>query len=104
MTAEINKIIDQISKIFQPYKIILFGSHAYGNADKDSDIDLLVVMDYQGSSRKQAVSILQSIDYHIPLDLLVRTNKQIKERINAGDFFINEIMNKGKILYEQNLS
>jgi predicted nucleotidyltransferase len=104
MTAEINKIIDQISKKFHPYKIILFGSHAYGNADKESDIDLLVVMDYQGSSRKQAVSILQEIDYHIPLDLLVRSNKQIKERINAGDFFINEIMNKGKILYEQNLS
>ena len=104
MTLEINKIIEQISNQFNPNKIVLFGSHAYGNPDNNSDVDMFVIMEYTGSSRKQAASILQEIDYKIPIDLLVRSNDQISERIKGGDFFIKEIMEKGKILYEQNLS
>ncbi len=61
-------------------------------------------MNYHGSPRKQAASILQEIDYHIPLDLIIRTEDQISHRITDGDFFIKEIVEKGKILYEQNIS
>ena len=104
MTLEINKIVEQICTQFNPNKIVLFGSHAYGIPDNNSDVDMLVIMDYIGSSRKQAASILQEIDYKIPIDLLVRSNDQISERIKGGDFFIKEIIEKGKILYEQNLS
>ncbi len=100
MTVEINEIVNQISNQFKPCKIILFGSYAYGNPDKSSDVDLLIIMDYQGSPRKQAALILQEIDYHIPLDVLVRSTDQISERVKNGDFFLKEIIEKGKILYE----
>ena len=104
MTQQITDIVEQIVVKFQPEKIILFGSFANGTANEESDVDLLVVMEYRGSSRKQAVKILTAIEYHIPLDLMVRSHKQLRQRIEAGDFFIKEILDKGKVVYEQNLS
>ncbi len=104
MTENINKIVDQISNNFHTSKIILFGSWAYGSPENHSDVDLLVIMDYHGSPRKQAASILQEIDYHVPLDLLVRSSDQISRRMKDGDFFIKDIIEKGKVLYERSLS
>ncbi len=101
MMHEIEDIVTQIQKRFDPEKIILFGSHAYGTPDEDSDVDLLVVMDWQGSARNQAVKILQNLQYHVPLDLIVRSPKQINKRINEGDFFLKDLLEKGKVVYEQ---
>lgn len=97
---EIRKLCETIALEFHPERIILFGSHAYGEPSPDSDIDLLVVMPFAGSSRQQAVDIRSRIDTSIPLDLLVRTPEQISERLALGDFFIREITEQGKVLYE----
>lgn len=104
MKGKIQRIADQISDNFHPEKIVLFGSCAIGKPDIDSDIDLLVVMDYHGSARKQAVKILQNTDYHIPLDLIVRSRDQISYRIKGGDYFFRDLMKNGKTLYDGNLS
>ncbi len=104
MNKQIQNITDQINNKFHPDKIILFGSHANGNFNSDSDVDLLVVMDFAGSARQQAVKILTNIEYSIPLDLVIRSNKQILERIEMGDFFIKDIIETGKIVYEKDLS
>lgn len=104
MNAQIQHVIKQITNHFRPEKSILFGSYAYGMPGRDSDVDLLVIMKHTGPAKKQAVKILQAIDYHFPLDLIVRSPQQISRRIKAGDFFLNEIMEKGKVLYEKNCS
>lgn len=104
MTQQIKEIVEQIAAKFHPEKIILFGSFATGTPSADSDVDLLVVMEHRGSSRKQAVKIMTAIDYHTPLDLIVRSHKQLHQRIEAGDFFLKEILDKGKVVYERNLS
>ncbi len=39
----INEIVNKIAEKFSPLKVILFGSYAYGNPTKDSDIDLLTI-------------------------------------------------------------
>jgi predicted nucleotidyltransferase len=95
----IRDIVKQIAEQFHPEKIILFGSYAYGKPRPESDVDLLVVMDTPLRNREQAAQIARALDYHFGLDVLVRTPQQIFERISLGDFFIQEIMERGKVLY-----
>ncbi len=97
---EIENLCRQIVEGFNPQKIILFGSHAYGEPNADSDVDLLVVMPFDCRSVEQAIKIRQGIYPRIPLDLLARTPSQIEERLGLGDFFIKEIIECGKVLYE----
>jgi len=90
----------RIAQQFNPYKIILFGSYAYGKPTADSDVDMLVIMPFEGKSAYKATEILLATDPRFPIDLLVRTPEQIKTRVELGDFFLREITNKGKVLYE----
>lgn len=104
-TAEqIARLCEQIVREFHPQRVILFGSHAYGQPSLDSDVDLLVVMPFEGSSREQAAKIRSCIDTPIALDLLVRTPEQLSERLAMDDFFMREITEQGKVLYEANHS
>ena len=95
----IRTLAQQIAARFQPDKIILFGSYAYGKPKPESDVDLLVVMDTPLRNLEQAVQITRALDYHFGLDLLVRSQQQITERVALGDFFLQEITEKGKVLY-----
>jgi predicted nucleotidyltransferase len=90
----------QVARRFQPTKIILFGSHAYGQPHDDSDVDILVVMPARNEI-DQAVRIDRAIDPTFPLDLIVCTPKNIAWRLKEGDSFLSEIMTKGKTLYEK---
>lgn len=85
---------------FQPEKIILFGSHAYGKPHADSDVDILVIMPARNEI-DQAVRIDRVIDPLFPLDLIVCSPKNIAWRLKEGDSFLREIMTKGKVLYEK---
>lgn len=104
LNSNIWDVIKQIASKFQPEKIILFGSHAYGDPGEESDVDLLVIMDFDGSAREQATRILQAIDYHIPLDIIVRSRQEVLERKEAGDFFLRDVTEKGKVVYDRALS
>ena len=99
-TAHIKQLCAQIAREFKPEKIILFGSQAYGRPHAESDIDLLVVMPYEGSPFRQAGEILQRVQAWMPVDLLVRTAEQVNERLALGDRFMREILERGKVMYE----
>jgi predicted nucleotidyltransferase len=99
-----NKIISAISKKivenFSPEKIILFGSSARGTQTKDSDIDLLVIMDSKQRPAKRSMEISKACrPKFISMDIIVRTPEEIKNRLQIGDYFIKEILEKGKVLY-----
>lgn len=96
----ISTFADQVARQFKPQKIILFGSYAYGKPTEDSDVDMLVIMPFRGRGAHKATEILLATDPSFPIDLLVRTPKQIQTRIELGDYFIREITRKGKVLYE----
>jgi uncharacterized protein len=100
LAQQIAQFSEKIVKDFHPYKIILFGSQAYGTPTPESDIDLLVVMDYEGRHTIQAIKILQHLNTLVPIDLLVRTPTQVNDRLRLGDRFMQEIMDRGKVLYE----
>ena len=97
---EIRRVCNQIAREFRPQRIILFGSYAYGRPTPDSDVDLLVVMPFHGRSTEQAVKISSRLDHRFPIDVLVRTPEEIQQRLAWNDFFIREITEKGKVLYE----
>jgi predicted nucleotidyltransferase len=97
----IRRFARQVVERFQPDKIILFGSYAYGTPHADSDVDILVVMPARNQI-DQAVRIDCAIDPPFPLDLIVRTPKNLKWRLEEGDWFLREIVSKGKLLYEKN--
>ena len=98
--ALIRNICDRIAKEFQPEQIILFGSHAYGTPTLESDLDLLIVMPFEGSPLSQAVRITRQLNLMLPIDLIVRTRAQVNERLAMEDFFMREIVERGKVLYE----
>lgn len=97
---EIRNFVSRIVQKFKPQKVILFGSFAYGNPAEASDVDILVIMDTPLRSVDQAIEIRRTLKTTFPLDLIVRTPKQIKERLSLGDFFVREVLTKGKVIYE----
>jgi len=99
--AAIDDVVRQIAEKFKPNKIILFGSYAYGKPTALSDVDLLIVMDSPLKESDLSKTIRRSIVYHFGLDLVVKTSKSLASRIEMGDFFLMEIMKKGKVLYER---
>ncbi len=98
--AFIHSLCRRIAEEFKPEQIILFGSHAYGTPTLESDLDLLVVMPFEGSPLAQAVNISRQLKLMIPLDLIVRTRQQVNKRLAMDDFFMREIVERGKVMYE----
>jgi predicted nucleotidyltransferase len=96
----IRRFARDVAERFQPDKIILFGSYAYGTPHADSDVDILVVMPAR-NELDQVVRIRWAVEHNFPLDLLVRTPKNMKWRLEEGDWFLREIVSRGKILYEK---
>lgn len=96
---KIQEVAQKIAKEFQPEKIILFGSYAWGKPGPDSDVDLFVAKETE-NTRESTRAISRAIfPRFFPLDILVYTPEQIKRREKRGDFFIKDILQKGRILY-----
>jgi predicted nucleotidyltransferase len=103
MKVEFEKIkdfCDKIAEAYNPQKIILFGSHARGDAGEDSDVDILVIMDFEGRWVHRAVEMRSRFQRGFPLDLLVRTPEWINERLEMDDWFVQDILKEGRVLYE----
>ena len=96
----IDDVVNQIATQFEPKQIILFGSYAYGQPRPESDVDLLVVMDTPLKEWEQRWKIRQALNYNFGLDLVVRTPTTLAQRLQWGDFFLREITEKGKMVYE----
>ena len=97
----IEELSSQIASKYEPEKIILFGSYAYGSATDDSDVDLLVILPFQGKSFRKSLEILNSVDPHFAVDLFARNPDDTARRYVEGDPLIREALDKGKILYER---
>jgi predicted nucleotidyltransferase len=96
----ITEFCRRVAEEFRPRRIILFGSYAYGTPTEDSDVDLLVVMPFRGNGMRKAVEIETRVQPRFPLDLLVRTPQEMRRRLALHDFFLREVVEKGKLLYE----
>src|SRR5438128_4173171 len=99
--AAIRRFARQIVARFHPEKIILFGSYAYGTPTPDSDVDLLVVMPTRNQLDQPAkiddTLEDEGIEPGFAMDLIVRTPKVLEQRLRWGDWFLREIVSKGKV-------
>lgn len=100
----ISEIVEKLKSEYKPLKIILFGSYAYGNPTKDSDIDLLILKNTHEKRVDRFVHV-KKIIYNpkrkVPVSPLIYTPKELEERLMMGDDFIKEIIKKGVVLYER---
>ena len=98
----IQNIVDRLLRAYTPEKVILFGSYAYGHPGPDSDIDLLIIKDTNQRFIDRWVEvrrILSDPKRTVPLETLVLTPQEVSRRLEIGDQFIAEIVEKGKVLY-----
>ena len=98
---DIKAIAAQIAARFHPQKVILFGSHAYGEPTPDSDVDLLVIMETEGNPLHTAARISAAVDHPFALDILVETPTYFAEALAEQDIFETQVVNKGTVLYEE---
>lgn len=98
-SEKLDKITQKIVERFQPEKVILFGSYAWGDPGPDSDVDLFIIKE-----TKNTRTLAREIDGALfprpfPIDLVVYKPEQVRERENMGDCFVREVLHKGKVLY-----
>jgi predicted nucleotidyltransferase len=100
-SEEIHAIARQIAQKFNPNKIILFGSYARGNYHAFSDVDLLVVLEKNQNGVDPEIEVALSVPHKFPMDILVRSPQEVSQRLQMGDSFLRDIMERGVILYER---
>ncbi len=94
--------VQRIAQALRPEKIILFGSYAYGQPTVDSDVDLIVVMKTRGSAAERYLAVSRVLRPRpFPVDILVKTPAEVARALQKGDFFVREIISRGKVLYER---
>ncbi len=96
----IQQLADRIGSLFRPDRVILFGSYAYGQPTETSDVDFLVVMPFEGRERVKAIEVKRAIGVDFSMDVLVYNPENLRQRLAWGDFFLREITQKGRTLYE----
>ncbi len=97
----IQDFCNRIVQDFQPEQIILFGSYAYGNPTPDSDVDILVLLPFEGKNFYKSLEILNKANPTFPIDLLARRPDDTERRYREGDPLIREALDRGKVLYER---
>jgi uncharacterized protein len=94
-------ITDRLVTEFNPENIYLFGSHVWGTPTADSDLDLLVIVSSSDISASKRSSIayrcLRDIPY--PLDILVKTRKEVEKFSQVSLSLEHQILVQGKCLY-----
>ena len=90
----------RIVRRFRPERVILFGSHARGEADADSDVDLLVVMEVKGSRLEKAIEIGTALHgIRVPKDIIVTTPGDFERRRGIAGTIERPAALEGKVLY-----
>jgi predicted nucleotidyltransferase len=96
----IEAVVSQIAKKFHPEKIIMFGSYARGNPRPESDLDLLIILDEMPNERRKSLEIRHFLGVGFGLDLVVHSPENLRQRLEWGDSFLQEIVQTGKVMYE----
>jgi len=102
MLSNVEAVLQRLIDAYDPERVILFGSHATGAAERESDIDLLFVKetDRRPTDRRIEVERLLS-DWRIPLDILVYTPQELRDLYAAGSPFVEDVIETGRVLYKR---
>ncbi len=97
----LDEAVNRIVRQFRPLRVILFGSWARGDAQPDSDIDLLVVLPHVDNKRQAAIRIGNALsDLPVSKDIVVTTPEEIAVRSHIVGSILQPAVKEGKVLYE----
>lgn len=97
----IQSLADEIAAKFDVERIILFGSYAYGTPTEDSDVDLLVLMEFEGRAFTKGGEVSRAVSYKFPRDIILRTPADAERRYAEWDPLIRHAFDQGEVLYER---
>ena len=96
----LSEIARKVVHAFRPKNIILFGSYAYGKPTSDSDLDLLIVMESRDRPAERIRKVSDLFDPRpLPMDFIVLTPGEVRHRLGGFDPFLEEVFEKGQMLY-----
>ena len=98
---DIQAVVDRIAAAYDPERVVLFGSHARGTATRDSDVDLLVILPFEGKPFWKSLEIANRVNPPFAVDLLARRPDDTRRRYAQGDPLIREALDQGRVLYER---
>ncbi|MDI6736538.1 MAG: nucleotidyltransferase domain-containing protein [bacterium] len=99
--AQIKIIAERLKKEYKAKRIILFGSYATGEATEDSDVDLFIIVRTQERFFERMAhvrALIRDLRKGLPVAPIIFTQQEFKKRVNVGDQFIKEILEKGVTL------
>lgn len=101
---QISALCQTIVEQFQPEKIILFGSYAYGDPHEWSDLDLLVIMDFERRAIHAPMKLWQATKPEFSVDFIVKSPDEIEWRYQQCDPLVRVAVDRGKVLYDASCS
>jgi len=107
MTAQaaIDEVVDRIAARFSPERIVLFGSHARGDAREGSDLDLMVLFREVDDPRERAAELYAAlIDSHLPTDIVVSTTARFERYKNVVNTVYWPAAREGRVVYGLSIS
>ncbi|MBF0179126.1 MAG: nucleotidyltransferase domain-containing protein [Magnetococcales bacterium] len=103
--AELAAMIARIAEAIHPERIILFGSHARGEADENSDLDLLVVVDedFSNRSRWRELQRIRKLVASFPMskDIMLYSRDEVARWRDSANHIIAHVLREGRLLYER---
>lgn len=98
----LSRMVDVLVREYQPEKIVLFGSYAYGTPHADSDFDILIVKDSPQPFFQRLFEVrrlVSEVRHGYAFDFIVLSPVEIEERLQRGNQFIKEILERGVVMY-----
>jgi hypothetical protein len=93
--------VQEVVKNLNPYLVVLFGSFATNNINEGSDIDILVVAEFQESFLDRIAKLMNINKFGIPIEPVGYTLEEFRDMKRRKNAFILEVMKKGKVMYRR---
>ena len=99
--AMLSEITRRLVATYQPDQVVLFGSHAWGNPDENSDVDLLVVLSAsdEPAYRRASAGYRSLFGVGVPCDVWVRTREEVLREAPLSTTLTHKIIREGRVLH-----
>ena len=99
--ATLTEITRRLVATYQPEQVVLFGSHAWGEPDESSDVDLLVVVSESAEPayRRASVGYRSLFGLGVPCDVWVRTREEVLCEAPLSTTLTHKIIRDGRVLH-----